>query len=77
MTADLFLEPEFSIGERVYYVLPKSRSSGRTETLYLEVTVINITSNRIVVRQVRGNRSPRILMRHKLTRTVPENAWVK
>lgn len=68
----------FVKGEEVFYVLPRAPGNRRPVPLYLRVRVLNVTPDRVVVRNVTGPRfSHRVLKASKLTHVAPEGAWIR
>lgn len=71
------MSDKWAVGDRAYYFLARSPASDRPRDLYLEVTVINVTDRRVVVRQAGYPKRPhRILKPTSLVLTPPDGAWI-
>lgn len=66
----------FSVGDEVFYVLPRSFSHNRPHTLYLRAVVLNITEGRVVIRPV-SSKAHRITKATSLVTQPPAGAWVQ
>lgn len=62
---------DFTVGDRVFYMLPKG--GGRTTLVYLPAEVIRVTAKRIVIR-VDGSKNHRNVLAWSLTKEKPHAA---
>lgn len=67
----------WAVGDTGYYVLPRAPKNGRPQTLYLQINVINVTKDRVIVRNRVGARGARILKASSLVKTAPDGAWIR
>ena len=64
---------EWASGDQGYYRL---RCGNGLQDLYLAVTVISVTSKRVVVRSNVGFGGHRVLKAERLVKSYPKGAWV-
>lgn len=67
--------PDFTIGETVYYLLPRAPPNGRSTDWYLEATVVSV--NKYVRIKPKNSRSSRNAAAQSLVRRPPEGAVIK
>lgn len=64
------MKTDLRAGDRVFYVLPKSKAAHRFADRYLPAQVVNVTRKRVVIR-VDGETAHRCVLPPSLVRALP------